>query len=268
MKLGCAVSTYPTKFGPIIFKDGKLEQNAEIMRKYGYQGVDLFIKQTTKEQIREYRKLFENYGIQITTLFAIYLGENGVKLSERDRQLQRKYIDMVKEQLEHAKEIGAVGLGMGFIRGGYEAGETEEEALARIAQALAELGEYAASIGTSILLEPVNRYEINTLNSAVQTADFIRSHHLRGVLMQPDMFHMNIEDRSIPEAICYMGDLIGNLHISSSSRHAVGTGHFDFAEVLAALKEVHYDGCLTLEAFAEDPEETLRQSAQYLAAYL
>lgn len=268
MKLGCAVSTYPTKFGPIIFKDGNLTENAKIMKRYSYEGVDLFIKQTSPDQIRAYRRLFGDYGINITTLFAIYLGENGVKLSERDEKLRRKYVDMVKAQLENACEAGAVGLGMGFIRGGYEDDETEDDALKRIAEALEGLGEYAESIGTSILLEPVNRYEINTLNSAKQTADFIRDHHLKGVLMQPDMFHMNIEDRSIPEAIRYMGNMIGNLHISSSNRYAVGNGHFDFAQVFEALRDVSYDGCLTLEAFAPNPEQALKQTREYLEPYL
>ena len=82
---------------------------------------------------------------------------------------------------------------MGFVRGMHEADETEEDALKRIAEALGKIGEYARSIGSCVLLEPINRYEVNTLNSAVKTADFVRENHLDGVVLQPDMFHMNIE---------------------------------------------------------------------------
>ena len=40
MKLGCAVSTYETKFGPIVFKDGNIRENARLLEKYGYESVD------------------------------------------------------------------------------------------------------------------------------------------------------------------------------------------------------------------------------------
>lgn len=56
----------------------------------------------------------------------------------------------------------------------------------------------------------------------MDTADFIRNNQLDGITMQPDMFHMNIEDKSLPEALRYAGDLVGNVHISSTNRYAVG----------------------------------------------
>ncbi len=267
MKLGCAVSTYETKFGPIVFKDGNIQENARLLEKYGYESVDLFIKDCGDDQLREYRELFAARGIGITTLFAIYLGENGVTLAERDPQLRRRNVDMVKRQLEKANILQAKGLGMGFVRGMHEANETEEDALKRIAEALGEIGEYAQSIGSCVLLEPINRYEVNTLNSAVKTADFVRENRLDGVVLQPDMFHMNIEDGPIPKVLRYVHPLIGNIHISSSNRYAVGNGHFDFVPVLQTLQELDYDGPLTFEGFAQDAEQSIRQTAEAMRRF-
>ncbi|WP_029488194.1 sugar phosphate isomerase/epimerase family protein [Candidatus Epulonipiscium viviparus] len=268
MKLACAVSTYPTSFGPIVFKDGNLKENFDLMKKYGYQGMDLFIKKTSREQLLEYKKLIKDYGMDVVTLFAIYLGESGVKLSEKDPALRRRNVDLMKEQLDNAKELDSVGLGLGYIRGAHSEDETEADAKKRIAEALYEIGDYAAQIGSTILLEPINRYEINTINKATDAVDFIKENNLKGVTLQLDMFHMNIEDKSIPYAIEYAKGLISNLHVSSSNRHAVGTGHFDFAEVTAALRKVGYDGFLTLEAFSTDADETLRMTAENLKKYL
>lgn len=152
MKLGCAVSTYPTQFGPIIFKDGHLDKNIALMKKYGYSGMDLFIKKTQKDQIKAYRKLVEDNGMRVTSLFAIYLGGKGVKLTEKDPVLRLKYIDLMKEQLDNAKEIGAIGLGLGYIRGTHAEDETEADANKRIAEAVHIIGDYADNIGTKILL--------------------------------------------------------------------------------------------------------------------
>lgn len=265
MRLGCTVSTYETAFGPIVWRDGNLAHDFQIMRKYGYDGVDLFVKDTSDREIAEYRSLTKAFGMKVTTLFAIFLGEQGVCLSETDTYIRKRNADLVKRQMEKAAMLGAESLGLGFIRGPYGKGETEADALARIAIAVKEIGAYAKKLGISVLLEPINRYEINTLNRAVDAADFIRNHELTGVKLLLDMFHMNIEDRSIPDAIRYAGDLLGNLHVSSSGRYAVGEGHLDYRSAIQALNEIEYEGCLTLEAYAPDPEEALRKTAQYLS---
>ncbi len=268
MRLGCTVSTYPTKFGPIVFKDGNLAENFKIMRKYGFSGVDLFVNSTSAEVMKEYKKMLEANDIKMATYLAIFLAENGVKLSESDPIKARKNIEMVKTQIENAKFFDAKGLAMGFIRGGYEADKEEKsDGLKRIAEALSELGEYADSLGTKILLEPINRYEINTLNTAIESADFIKENNLKGIGLLIDAFHMNIEDKSIGDSIRYCKDYTVNMHMADSNRYELGEGHLDMKEVLEALIETKFDGFLTLEAFVKDPEKGLKQTREILKAY-
>ena len=50
----------------------------------------------------------------------------------------------------------------------------------------------ADELGVTIALEPVNRYEINFLNSCEQIAEVIRSLNHPKLMMMPDVFHMNI----------------------------------------------------------------------------
>lgn len=268
MKLGCTVSTYPTKFGPIVLRDGDLKKNCELLRKYGYSTADLFIKDTTDAEIKEYKALFSDYGLSLACVFAIYLGENGVCLSEKNEEKRAKNIDLFKRQLEKAAELDSVGLGLGFIRGGHQENETESDALLRIADCLHPIGEYAEQLGIKVLLEPINRYEINTLNKASDAIDFIRNNELRGVSLQLDVFHMNIEDVSIPDVIKSAKDLIGNIHVSSSNRYAVGRGHMDYIPIISALKELGYEGSLVFEGFAPDVEKSLKENAQNLTEYI
>lgn len=266
MRLGCTVSTYKTKFGPIVLKDGDLEYDFTLMNRYGYTGVDMFVNAKDPETLKEYKKIMDAHGIHMATYIAIFLAENGVKLSERDAGKRRRNIDMVKRQLENARFFNAGGMAMGFIRGGYdEEKETEDDALKRIAEALGELGEFAESLGTKILLEPINRYEINTLNSAVSAVDFIDQYQLRGTGILLDAFHMNIEDRSIGESIIYAKNHAVNMHLADSNRRAVGMGHLDVKEVIEALKAIDFKGDLVLEAFSDDPEESLRMTREKLS---
>ncbi len=265
MRLGCTVSTYPTKFGPIVFKDGNIKSNFEIMRKYGFSGVDLFVNSTSPEVMREYKNIMAEYDIKMATYLAIFLAENGVKLSECEPAKRIKNIDLVKAQLDNARFFEAKGLAMGFIRGGYEEGKEEKsDALKRIAEALKELGEYADSIGTKILLEPINRYEINTINSAIEGADFINSNGLKGIGLLIDAFHMNIEDKNIGDSIRYCGKHAVNMHMADSNRYALGEGHLNMKEVLVALNDIKFDGFLTLEAFVNNAEKDIAQTREVL----
>lgn len=268
MKLGCTISTYPCKFGPIVLRDGELRRDCELLNKYGYSSVDLFIKETNDAEIQIYKNLFSDYHISIACLFAIYLGESGVSLSERDAKKRQRNMDLFKRQLEKAAQLGSVGLGLGFIRGGYSKNETESDALFRIAECLHPLGEFAEELGIKILLEPINRYEINTLNRASDSITFIRNNKLRGVALQLDCFHMNIEDASIPDVIREANDLIGNIHVSSSNRYAVGRGHLDYTPIIGALQEVGYEGSLVFEGFAPDVENAMEENARNLNAYI
>lgn len=265
MRLACTAATYPTQFGPIIFKDGNLKENFKVMRRYGFTGVDLFVNDSTPEKLREYRDIMDSNGIHVATFLAIFLAENGVRLSESDPQLRIRNLDLVKRQLDNARFFNADGLAMGFIRGGYdEKTERKEDALERIAEALTTLGEYADSIGTKVLLEPINRYEINTINTAIEGTDFIRQNNLKGVGLLLDAFHMNIEDKSLGESIRYSKDYAVNMHLADSNRHALSEGHLDVQEVLCALRDIDFKGHTTLEAFSSNPEESLAKTRRVL----
>src|SRR5207237_4193689 len=62
------------------------------------------------------------------------------------------------------------------------------------------------------------------------------------------LFHMNIEERSISEAIHFGASTIGHVHFVDSNRRAAGRGHIDFAAVITALHDIEYHGFLSAEA--------------------
>lgn len=265
MKYGITVSTYQTDFGPIVFKDGNLDQNIRDMRGLGYTGVDLFVNRRTDDQLLELKRKFEGEGIEIVTYLAIFLAEMGVKLSEIDGAKRRRDIDFFREQIDKARLMGAGSIALGFIRGGIGEGDTYTDCEKRLADSLHILGAYADKNGIVIGLEPINRYEINFLNTAAETMRFISRYDLSGVGILLDTFHMNIEDLSFRESILQAQGRITNVHAPGSSRAATGSGHLDYDEILGALTEIGYDGYLTVEAFAQpDAYTCAKQSVEFL----
>ena len=91
--------------------------------------------------------------------------------------------------------------------------------------------------GVTLVLEAMNRYEsdvLNTIEECVRTIEQFGSAHLK---LHIDTYHMNIEEDRIGPNIIAAGKHIGHVHIADSNRGYPGTGHYDFAETIAALKQ-------------------------------
>ena len=64
-----------------------------------------------------------------------------------------------------------------------------------------------------------------------------------------DLFHMNIEETNIADALLAGGKWVGHVHFVDSNRRPVGHGHMAYGPIIAALREIQYDGYLCAEAF-------------------
>jgi D-psicose/D-tagatose/L-ribulose 3-epimerase len=134
--------------------------------------------------------------------------------------------------------------------------------LARLAQALLPVADYAGEAGVRLALEPLNRYETSVVNTADQALEVLAAvdSPVLGVLL--DTYHMNIEEKHPAEAIRLAGAHLLHVHASASDRGAPGADHIDWRAIAEALGDVGYAGTLCIEAF------TPIQPAIATAAYI
>ena len=109
-----------------------------------------------------------------------------------------------------------------------------------------EICAHASERGLVILLEPLNCYEgipgvLTTLYEAINYVDELGLDNL-GV--QPDVYHMNIEEGSIPDALRAAGARIKHFHLNETNHCLHGMGHADYQEIFRILKGIGYDGYL------------------------
>jgi D-psicose/D-tagatose/L-ribulose 3-epimerase len=116
---------------------------------------------------------------------------------------------------------------------------------------------YAEQKGILLAVEPINRYESFLVNNVDQGLRFVSEVGSEAVRLHLDAFHMNIEEKDPAEAIRKAGRLLVNMHISDSNRQAVGYGHTDFEAIVKALKDINYQGPLTLEPVPPHPNALL-----------
>ena len=121
---------------------------------------------------------------------------------------------------------------------------------ARCVEGLAAAAAHAKAAGVTLAIEPLNRFETHVVNTAADAARLVDQVGSVNLTVQLDTFHANIEEKDTAAAIRAVGGRLGHFHASESDRGVPGTGQVRWAEALAALREMGYEGWITIESFA------------------
>ena len=109
--------------------------------------------------------------------------------------------------------------------------------------------EHGQKEGIKLALEALNRFETYFLNRHDQCL-------LLAEAVGPDcgicldVFHMNIEEKDMYEAIRKSAKRLTDFHVADNNRMACGQGACDWGKILGTLKEIGYKGALTVEFVA------------------
>jgi sugar phosphate isomerase/epimerase len=80
-----------------------------------------------------------------------------------------------------------------------------------------------------------------------------------------DTIHLNIEERSLLDAIRAHGPHIRHFHLCETNGAPYGTGNLDFAAVLAALEKASYHHSVSAKIYRKvEWEEGSRLTADFL----
>ena len=110
-------------------------------------------------------------------------------------------------------------------------------------------GDYAQQANVILAPEALNRFEcylVNTMADLKELVDAV-DHPFVGAIY--DTHHANVEEKSQAEAIRSIQKHLRHVHISENDRGTPGRGQINWEEVFQTLKEINYDGWITIEAF-------------------
>ncbi len=123
----------------------------------------------------------------------------------------------------------------------------------------------------TVTIEPLNRGEVNFINSVEEGAKLVSAAHHPNMKLMADVFHMLREDEPA-QHIRDAGDLIRHAHIAEKrKRTPPGVDGDDFTPYLQAFKDIGYTGCISMECGWSDFDaqipvavETLREQIDSL----
>ena len=248
-----------TEKRPATFGDGQAVGHLPGIKALGYHGIDLFIKPLPAAEMERLSEGLGSSGLEVSVIFPIVVFESGLVLSDPDRERKDQAVRLFKSQIDLAADLEA-DIVLGLDRGSPVPGESEAAFQDRLAASLRELAEHAGSRGVLMVMEPIHRYLTGSFHRVEQCLEFLDRYDLGSVRLLLDTFHMNIEERSIEEAIRLAGPRIGHFHAVDNNRGAPGDGHLDFPSIITALRQAGYDGYLSVETQPQaDPYDTARR---------
>jgi sugar phosphate isomerase/epimerase len=249
MRSAITVSLTPeARSGPFVFHEG-LADACMVAGKLGFDAIEIFPPAANAVDTAELQGLLDHHGVQVAA-FGTGAGMliHKWSLTHADPAVRHDAREFIRAMIDTAGGFGAPTI-IGSMQGKIEGDVTREQALAWLAEALEDLGEHAAAHKQPLLYEFLNRYETNIFNRMEPTVKFLRGLKTKNVKILADLFHMNIEEADVEEAIVAGGDLIGHVHFADSNRQAVGYGHTMFGPIVAALRKIRYKGYLSAEVF-------------------
>jgi len=215
----------------------------------GYDGVEIPVFEGEPEHFRKIAGILEDLGLERTAV-AIIPGDAGDPLSP-DASRRKGAADHMRWVLDCVEAVGATTVcgpmhqPLGEFTGEGPQPEERERGIAFHR----EIGDYAARAGITLALEAINRFECYFLTSMAELIDYTGAVDHPAIRGMYDTFHANIEEKDPVAAIRTIAPRMVHVHISENDRGTPGRGHIDFAPVYRTLREIGYDGWLTIEAF-------------------
>ncbi|MEY2410681.1 MAG: hypothetical protein QOF48_3351 [Verrucomicrobiota bacterium] len=232
--------------GPFVFWDDLASGCAQAAA-HGFDAIEIFPRAAEELNARELKRLLSDNHLRLA---AMGTGAGWIvqrlRLTEPEASVRRQAQQFISSIIDFAAGFGAPAI-VGSMQGRAEPGVSREQALEWLSEALEQLGPRAHAAGVPLLFEPLNRYETNLVRTIDEGIELLRPLRTKNIRLLADLFHMNIEEISLAEALRRAGPLLGHVHFADSNRHAAGFGHTDFAPAAEALLNLGYSGHVSAE---------------------
>lgn len=219
----------------------------EALKQMGFDGVELPLFNTSLDYSAWGRRL-DSLGLGRTAVTVRNAEDNPIS---PDAAVRAKGVENTKRAIDCCQAVGAETLvgpyhsALGCFSGRVP---TKDEWKWGI-ESMQHVAEYARVAGVTLGLEFLNRFECYLLNTAADAARFVREVGHPSCRVMYDTFHAHIEEKRVKQAIRDCADVLCHVHISENDRSTPGQGNVRWKENFDALREVGYDGWMTIEAF-------------------
>jgi D-psicose/D-tagatose/L-ribulose 3-epimerase len=218
------------------------------IKERGFDGVEVPLFRAADFPSSDIRKALEANGLEATACTVLV---DGLSLIDSDASVRKKTQQHVRDLAKAAADAGIklmagpVYCPVGYLPGRRRTADEWQWAI----EGYQSLTEALATHRVTLAIEPINRFEtffLNTASDAAALCDQVNDPNV-GVLF--DTFHANIEEKNIASGYRTVGRHLKHVHTCENDRGIPGTGHVEWDDVFQSLRDLKYDGWLTIESF-------------------
>lgn len=261
-----------------LFEGWEFAKTVDFLAGLGYDAVEIApftlaesvgaIGRTERRAIRE---TASRAGLAIAGLHWLLVKPAGLHLTSPDAATRRRTQAYLRELIDFCAEIGGSTLVFGSPNQRNIVPEIDRETGWRYAvEGFRICGEAAAEKGVTLCLEALPGQMTNLLNTNEEVRAMVDEVAHPNVAMMVDVKSMCAEDIPIPDNIRACRGRIRHVHANDANLKGPGFGEVDFRPIFGALREIGYQGFVSVEVFdfTPDPETIARESLRYMRSCL
>jgi len=257
-----------------LFEGWPWEKVCDFVRGLGYTGLEVapFTLADSAEQVSpqrrlELRRAAETRGVEVLGLHWLLVKPPGMYITHPDAAVRRRTSDYFVRLVDLCADRGGKVMVIGSPK--------QRSLLPRVVpyQAVAFAREVlepaldpAERRGVTLAFEPLGPAETDFINTVEQTKGLVRLIGRPNFMMNLDVKAMSTEAIPIADVIRSAKGYVAHVQVNDPNLLGPGMGEVNYEPILAALREIGYDGWLSVEAFdfRPGPEKIARDSIEYL----
>lgn len=264
-KLGATVALCAPANSPFPLFTDDYKKSADLLKAIGYDTMEVHLRAPQMVDGPDIKAYCDSIEIGISSIgTGQAYGAEGLSITSESVTLRKAAVQRLKNHLDLAKVLDCPVI-IGSMRGCIAPDGSFEKINSLMLESMKELADYAEHTGTEIVIEAIDRFETNYLQTADDVLGLIDVLGSNRVLVHLDTYHMNLEERNWRTPILKCCGKLGHVHLADNKRYYPGWGLIDFRPILTYLKEIGYDRSLTLECYPYPNGVTcLKRGMKYL----
>lgn len=255
-----------------LFQDWPWDRALELTSECGYTGWEIapFTLGRRPEQIPAERRdqlgeQIRRSGIEVVGLHWLLAKTEGYHLTSGDPETHKRTVAYLGELASLCRDLGGTIMVLGSPQQrNFPASMTHEQADTNALAVLSDVAPFLEEYGVTLALEPLGPGEGNFWNHASQAVRVIEQINSPHVKLHLDVKAMSSEGPDIADIIRENAKHTCHFHANDPNLLGPGMGDVEFEPIFQALKDIQYDGWVSVEVFDYAPgiERIARESMQ------
>ncbi|OES46670.1 sugar phosphate isomerase/epimerase family protein [Domibacillus iocasae] len=273
---GISFNTWPYSGFPVWVPSYPLDDVINRISSFGYDAIEIgcasphaWPDYLSQERRKEIGTLLKQKNLAVSAMLPAPGGGPGVNASSPLAEERAFTVNHYKEVVRLASEWECPTV---IWVAGWVVHETsQQDAWNYSLEGLGNVAKYAKELGVTMVVEPTPA-DSNLIETADDALLLSEQTGASNVKVMFDTFHALYRNEVASDYVYRMADKLHHVHIADSDRLPPGQGRCDFPAVLKALKEIKYDGYLSMEVGFHtrqaEPDWYARTSIEYLKSEL